>query len=103
MLRHRRNRRLSPCCRGGDARTIVHLTSSQKVLSRQRCVVALADDRPVWAAAGRPPGTFGSNRPQLGVVRRRERTPNLIGRESALADLGEALRGVGVDRSLLLV
>jgi len=35
-------------------------------------------------------------------VRRRERTPNLIGRESALAALGEALRGVGDAGSLVL-
>ena len=28
---HRRDRRLPPCCRGWEGRTIVHLTSSQKV------------------------------------------------------------------------
>ena len=36
-------------------------------------------------------------------VRRRERTPNLIGRESALSALGEALGDVGEAGSLVLV
>ena len=36
-------------------------------------------------------------------MRRRERTPNLIGRESALAALGEALGGVADAGSLVLV
>jgi len=36
-------------------------------------------------------------------VRRRERTPNLIGRESALSPLGEALEGVADAGSLVLV
>src|SRR5256885_2287444 len=37
------------------------------------------------------------------IVRRRERTPNLIGREPALAALGEALDGVAAAGSLVLV
>src|SRR5256885_1073601 len=37
------------------------------------------------------------------IVRRRERTPNLIGRESALSALGEALGGVADAGSLVLV
>src|SRR5439155_15738947 len=37
------------------------------------------------------------------IVRRRERTPNLIGRESALSDLGDALGGVADAGSLVLV
>ena len=36
-------------------------------------------------------------------MRRRERTPNLIGRESALSALGEALGGVADAGSLVLV
>src|SRR5213595_666818 len=38
-----------------------------------------------------------------GIVRRRERTPNLIGRESALSALGDALGGVADAGSLVLV
>src|SRR5256885_1473570 len=37
------------------------------------------------------------------IVRRRERTPNLIGRESALSALGEALGGAADAGSLVLV
>jgi len=55
---HRRDRRLTPCCRGLEGRTIVHLTSSQKVSSRQRCVAQCGRTEPwverwVWGR-GRP-------------------------------------------------
>ncbi len=41
--------------------------------------------------------------PKMKIVRRRERTPNLIGRESALSALGEALSDVTDAGSLVLV
>jgi hypothetical protein len=61
---HRRDRRLPPCCRGRAWRTIVHLTSSQKVSVQQLCV-AHADTRGGgFGGAGGRRGTFTSNRPQ---------------------------------------